>query len=35
MKHMTFQVQYDMSFSNMAACHVAWDKIKYVWHMAP
>ena len=28
MKHMTFQVQYDIPISNMAACHVAWDKNK-------
>ena len=28
MKHMTFQVQHDNPKSNMAACHVAWNKNK-------
>ena len=35
MKHMTFQVQCDIPISNMATCHVAWDKtiMSGTWHL--
>ena len=37
MKHMTLQVQCDIPISNMASCHVAWDKtiMSGTWHLRP